>query len=163
MQAINVIAQFEQVHLKRLAYLAVEVAGRLGQFLGSCRSKALIMSNGAVGKIPNPAAFKHPTMLRFGPSGARCKNAAAQLEIRRINFQNAESSEQVLGRIKEIVIVNLVVFSKDPALRMSVSLRRPALDLVMQGVLLLVGIRKIGVVQQNHRRRERQSSQKQDA
>src|SRR5712691_5087204 len=99
-------------------------------------------------------------MLRFRPPSTRCENAAAQLEIGWINFQDTKSAEQVLRRIKEIVIVNLVVFPKDPALRMSVRLGRPSFDLVMQCVLPLVRIRKISVVEQDHRGRERQSSQK---
>src|SRR6267143_2811341 len=156
MQAINVVAQVEQVHLKRLPHLAVEIAGRLGQFLRSRRGKTLIMRNGAVGEIPHPASLEHPNMLRFRPPGTRRENAAAQLEIRWINFQNAKSSEQVLGRIKEIVIVNLVVFAEDPALRMSVSLWGPSLDLIMQGVLPLVCIRKIGVIKRDHGSRERE-------
>src|SRR5713226_425288 len=111
------------------------------------------MCNGADGKISHPAAFEHPNLLRLRPSGARCENAAAQMEICWINFQDAKSAEQVLRGVEEIVIVNLVVFAKDPALRMSVRLRRPSLDLVMQGILTLVRIRKIGVVQQDHRGR----------
>src|SRR5258708_811565 len=118
------------------------------------------MGNGAVGKIPHPAAFEYPNLLRLRPSGTRCENAAAQLEICWINFQNAKSTEQVLRRVKEIVIVNLVVFSKDPALGMSVRLRGPSLDLVMQGILSLVRIRKVRVVHQDHSGRQRQSSEK---
>src|SRR5712692_10152618 len=118
------------------------------------------MRNGAVGKISHPAAFEHPNLLRLRPSGARCENAAAQLEICWINFQDAESAEQVLRRVKEIVIVDLIVFSKNPSLRMSVRLRRPSLDLVMQGILPLVRIRKIGVGHQGHGGRQRKSSEK---
>src|SRR6266404_473934 len=99
-------------------------------------------------------------MLRVRPAGSRCENAAAELEICRINFQNAKSTEQVLRRVKEIVIVNLIVFSKNPALWMRVRLRGPSLDLVMQGILTLVRIREIRVVHQDHRGRQRQSSEK---
>src|SRR5258708_7164322 len=118
------------------------------------------MRDGAVGKISDPAAFKHPTMLRFRPPGARRENTTAQLEICRINLQHAKSTEQVLSRVKEIVIIDLVIFSKDPALRMSVRLRRPSLDLVMQGILTLVRIREIRVVHQDHGGGQRQSSEK---
>src|SRR5258706_7522674 len=98
-------------------------------------------------------------MLRFRPAGARCENAAAQLEICRINFQNAKSTEQVLRRVKEIVIVNLIAFSKNPALRMSVRLRWPSLDLVMQGILTLVRIMEIRVIHQDHGGGQRQISE----
>src|SRR5258708_10600911 len=118
------------------------------------------MRNGAVGKTPHPPAFEHPDMLRFRPPGTCCEKATAQLEIRWINFKNTNPAEQVWIGVKNIVIVNLVVFAKDPALRMSVRLRRSSLDLVMQGVLPLVRIRKIGIVEQDHRGRQRQSSQK---
>src|SRR5258708_13315911 len=118
------------------------------------------MRNGAFGKTPHPPAFEHPDMLRFRPPGTCCEKATAQLEIRWINFQNTKPAEQVLIGVKNIVIVNLVVFAKDPALRMSVRLRRSSLDLVMQGGLPLVRIRKIGIVEQDHRGRQRQSSQK---
>src|SRR5260370_30912845 len=118
------------------------------------------MRNGAVGKIPHPPAFEHPDMLRFRPPGTCCEKATAQLEIRWINFQNTKPAEQVLIGVKNIVIVNLVVFAKDPALRMSVRLRRSSLDFVMQGVLPPGRLRQIGIIEQEHRRRQRQSTPK---
>src|SRR5258708_8624944 len=103
------------------------------------------MRNGAVGKIPHPPAFEHPDMLRFRPPGTCCEKATAQLEIRWINFQNTKPAEQVLIGVKNIVIVNLVVFAKDPALRMSVRLRRSSRELFMPGLLPLVRIPRRGV------------------
>jgi len=55
-------------------------------------------------RIQPPSSTKP---VAIGTIGTRCENAAAELEICRINFQNAKSTEQVLRRVKEIVIVNL--------------------------------------------------------
>ncbi len=72
----------------------------------------------------------------------------------RDQFDDGKSAEQILLGIEEIVIVNFGIFAKDPALRAGVGLRRAALDLVAQSVLALVGVGKIGAVEDEQTARE---------
>ena len=83
------------------------------------------------------------------------------MERRRIDFQNAQSSKQVLRREEDVVIVNLVVFAEDPALRTRVSLRRASFDQISQRVLTLVGKRQVRVVEHDHDRGQRHSCEQQ--
>jgi hypothetical protein len=82
--------------------------------------------------------------------GAIRENTAADVEGSGIDFHDAETAEDVLQRAEEIVIVDLGIFAKDPALRVSVGLRGTALDLVAERVLTLVGVGEISFVDDEH-------------
>jgi len=90
--------------------------------------------NRSVGEIADPAGFQHPRFLRIQPTRARRVNPPAHLEGGGIQLDNAEAAKEFLRGVEEIVIVDLVVFSKDPALRARVGLRGAAFDLVAQGI-----------------------------
>src|SRR5438477_5354982 len=162
MESLNVTPQFPPAHLESLFDFAVEVTGRLGELRQrSNRGQVLVADDRAISKIPYPASFEDPNFLGLRPSRARGKDAPTQLKASRIEFKHRESAKEVLRGVEEIVVINPRALSENPALRMSVRLRRAPFDQVMEGVLPLVCIRQIRVVEHDHSHGQRQTGKKQ--
>src|SRR5438552_17646969 len=127
MQSVNVTPQFPPAHLESLFDFAVEVTGRLGELRQrSNRGQVLVSDDRAISKIPYPAPFEDPNSLRLRPTRARGKDSATHLKARRIKFKHRESAKEFLRGVEEIVVINLRALSENPALRMSVRMRRAA-------------------------------------
>src|SRR5262249_25920980 len=75
-------------------------------------------------------------------------------------FDDGEAAEEFLFGVEEVVIVDLGIFTKNPALRARVGLRGLALDLVAQGVLALVGVGKKSVIEEQEQPCEHHSRDK---
>src|SRR5439155_27110613 len=151
MPSLNVTPQFPPAHLESLFDFAVEVTGRLGELRQrSNRGQVLVADDRAISTIPYPAPCEDPNFLRLRPSRARCTAAPTHLKASRIEFKHRESAKEVLRGVEEIVVINLRALSENPALRMSVRLRRAAFDQIMKRVLPLVCIRQIRVVERDH-------------
>jgi len=146
-QAVDVAAEIAPAHLKGLDDFAIEIRGRLNEFGESGDDKGRVVGDGGAGEIADPAGFEDPGFFVIEPAGAVGENAAANLKGSGIELDDAESAEELLGGIEQIVIVDLGISAEDPALRVSVGLRGFVFDLVAQGVLTLVGVGKIGVVE----------------
>lgn len=158
-EAVNIAAQGSEIHLRGLADFAIEIAGRLGKFGEGSGDEGLVEGDGAAGEIADPAAFEDPNVLRIGPVRAGSEDAALHFESARINFDDAEAAEGSLSGVEDVVIINFGVFAEDPALRLSVGLRRATLDLVAEGVLALVGVGEISFVEENHAGGEDESAE----
>jgi len=65
-------------------------------------------------------------------------------KVNRVQLKDGNTGELVSIGIKKLVIVNVVILSKDPlAIRAKIGLRRLAFDLVVQRLLPFVGMRQI--------------------
>ena len=80
---------------------------------------------------------------------------------RRIHFDDGESAEKILRGIEEVVVIDFRIFSEYPTLRPRIGLRGAALNLISQCVLALVRVRQIGVVKDDHHRRQRHAGKQQ--
>src|SRR5690348_15740529 len=78
-----------------------------------------------------------------------------------IKLQNTEPAKEILLRIEYVVVVNLRVLSKNPALRVCVRLGWPPLNLVVEFILALVGIGQVSIVEQHQRAGQGQPCQEQ--
>src|SRR6267143_1022451 len=151
MQTIDITPQLPPAHLERLSNLPVEITGGLSElWQRSNWRKSLVPDNRAVRKISHPTPFESPHLLALRPPRARRKDAAPHLKRRRIDFQHREPAKKVLRGVEEIVIVDFIVFTEDPSLRVGVDLRRAAFDQVVKRVLPLVGIGQVGIVENDH-------------
>ena len=158
MQIVDVRSQFAPAHLERLAHFAVEVAGWLRQFGEQGDGEASVAGDRSVGEITDPAGLEHPGLLRFFPARALRINAPAHVEGCGIQLQNIQLTKEIPRRVEELVVINFPVFAEDPLVAwMEIGLGRLALDLVAKSVLLLVGVREIGVVENQHRGSQRES------
>ena len=117
LQAGNVTAQVAPAHLKRLNHFAIEVGRRLDEFGQRGDLERGVFFDGAAAEIADPAAFESPGFLRVQPLGAIGENAALHLEADGVEFDDAESAEEFLRRIEDIVVVDLGILPKNPALR----------------------------------------------
>src|SRR4029077_20367033 len=100
MQTFDITTQFAPAHLERLPNLAVEITGGLGElWQRSDRRKPLVADKRAACKNAHPAAFEHPTPLRFQPASPGCKDASPDLNRRRIDFQHGEPAKKILGGV----------------------------------------------------------------
>ena len=146
-KTFHVFAEFGPAHLEGLNDFAMEVGGRLDEF-GECGDvEGRVASDGAFGKIADPAGFEDPGFLGVQPVGAGGEDAALHLKCDGVEFDDGEAAEELFGGIEEIVVVDLGIFPKNPALRAGVGLRRASLYLVVEGVLALVGVGEIGFVE----------------
>jgi len=146
-KAGNVVPQAAPAELKGLEDFAIEVGGWLGEFgEGGDLERGVALDFG-LGEITDPAGFEDPSFLGVEPAGARGKDAALHLEGGGIEFDDGKPAKEILSGIEQVIVIDFVVFAKDPALRARVSLCRLALDDVAVGVLALVGVREVGVVE----------------
>ncbi len=86
--------------------------------------KGVYLGDDTFGKFADPAGFKSPGFFVVEPLSAVGEDAAAHLESGGVEFDDGEATEEILLGIEEIVIVDLVVFPKNPTLRTGVGLRR---------------------------------------
>ena len=83
-------------------------------------------------------------------------DAARQLEGVGIELEDGDAAEDVLVRIEDAVVINLVVLPEDPlAIGLQIGLRRLALDLIAQNFLLAVGVRDVELVEDEQRPTQR--------
>ena len=76
-------------------------------------------------------------------------------KVNRVQLKDGNTGELVSIGIKKLVIVNVVILSKDPlAIRAKIGLRRLAFDLVVQRLLPFVGMRQIELVGEEKSDRE---------
>ena len=79
---------------------------------------------------------------------ARGMDTAGELKRCGIELKDGDSAEAVGVRIEDLVVVNLVGLAKNPlAIGLQVGLRRLALDLVAQDLLAPVGVRNVGLIE----------------
>ena len=139
---------------------AVEVRRRLDEFGESGDLEGRVTLDGAFGEIADPAGFEDPGFLGVEPTGASGEDTAAHVEGGGVEFDNGETAEEFFIGVEEIVVVDLVVFPKNPALRAGVGLRRPAFDDGAESVLTLVGVGEIGVIEDEEREGDGEASEK---
>ena len=74
-------------------------------------------------------------------------NAVHQLKRRRVELKHRKIAKLVPVGIENLVVVDRAVLAEYPsAIRIQVRLRGPALDLIQEGILPLVGVRQIKLV-----------------
>lgn len=146
-EAVDVAAEIAPVHLKGLDDFAIEVRRRFDEFGESGDLEGRIADDGVAGEIADPTGFEEPGVLVVEPASAGGENAAADLEGGGIQFEDGKAAEEFFFGVEEIVVVDLVILAKNPALRAGVGLGRATLDDGAVGVLTLVGVGKIGVVE----------------
>src|SRR6516164_4027076 len=161
LEAFDVAAEFAPTHEDGGENLAIEIGRRLAELGERGDFKGRVTLDGARSEIADPARLEDPGFFVVEPAGAISENAAAHFESAGVEFDDGESAEQPFVRIKEIVIVDFVVFAKNPALQGSVGLRRLALDDGAVGVLTLVGVGQVGVVEDEEREGDGETGEKQ--
>src|SRR4029077_2843290 len=158
---LDVTPQSAPIHLGGLTHLTIEIAGWLGEFRQRRHWEALVTSDSAVGEVSYPASLKSPYFLRVGPLRTGGEHATLHLERRGVEFDDAQTPEKILHRVKEVIVVNLFVIAKNPALGVRIGLGRAAFNMVSERVLPLVGVGKICFVEHDHAGCKRQSREKQ--
>src|SRR5262249_13515220 len=99
-------------------------------------------------KVAVPAVFEYPGGERRAPVSALRGDLARQPEGGRIELEYVNAGYQLLTGIEIFVVKDPRSRTPDPfPVRVQVGLRRAALDLVAQGVLLAVGARNIVIVE----------------
>src|SRR5580698_32574 len=153
LQALYIFSQLPPIHLIRLAHLAAEIAGRLGNLRKRLHFERCVAADLASGEIAYPSAGQRPGVFGLHPGGARGEYSAAYLERLWIELEDAQSAEEVLIGIEKFVILNFRAFAENPLPGwLEIGLRRAAFDLVAQCVLALVGVGKKRIVEQEHSR-----------
>src|SRR5271165_413361 len=94
-----------------------------------------------------PPLLVNPAIQAVGPVGAVGVDAARDGEALAIEFEDGDVAELIAVGIEELVVVDVVVRAENPfAVGAEIGLRRFALDLVMESLLPLVGVRQIELV-----------------
>src|SRR6185437_14553482 len=96
-------------------------------------AESFVACYGSVRKVADPATFQNPDPLRSGPLSARGEYAPLHPKSSRIQFDDAQTTKEILRWVEEVVVVNFLVIPKNPSLRVRVGLRRAAFNLVSQG------------------------------
>ena len=159
-ESLDVAAEVPPTHLESLNDFAVEIGRRFDEFGKAVDLEGLVAGDGSVAEVADPAGFEDPGVLGVEPAGARGKHAALHLEGRRVELDDTKTAEQFFVGIEKIVIVDLEIFTENPALRAGIGLWRPALDLVAERVLPLIGVGEVGVVENEKARGENESGEK---
>src|ERR1700683_3830534 len=148
----DVRAKLAPAHLVGLKNFTPEIAGRFGEF-GEGKGFECRVANATGIKIADPTAGEDPGLFGGIPGCAGGIDAAANLEGVRIEFENAQASEEIADGIKELVVKDLVPFAENPLMRrLKVGLCRLALDFVAKGVLALVSVGKVRLAKREHAR-----------
>src|ERR1700676_1210018 len=102
-----------------------------------------------------PTLFVDPTIHAIGPVRALGMDTLSHSEAGGIELKNGEIGELISIRVEELVIVNIVMLTKNPAaIRAEIGLGRLSFDLIVQGFLAFVGVRKIELVSKEQSRRQ---------
>jgi len=154
-QSFDIVAEVAPTHLESLDDFAMEVGGGLGEFGKTLDLEGLVASDSTVGEVAHPAGFENPRVFGVEPTGARGEDTAFHLEGGGVELDDTETAEEFFVGIEEVVIVDLEIFTEDPALRAGVGLGRLAFNLVAECVLTLIGVGKVDVVENEKARSKR--------
>src|ERR1700722_6670735 len=94
--------------------------------------------------------------------GACCVDAAADFKSGWVQLKDIQAAKQFKIGIEELVVVDLRSLPEDPLpAGLIVRLRGAPLYLIAEGVLALIGVRQIGVIQDQQAGSEKDSGQQQ--
>src|SRR6201999_1715124 len=99
--------------------------------------------------------FEDPLMQTLLPMRPLSMDAARQLEGVGIEFEDRDAAKRIRFGIEYAVVINLIALAEDPfAIGLQIGLRRLALDLVAQDLLLAVGVRDVDLIEDEKHRSE---------
>ena len=154
-QSFDIAAEVAPTHLESLDDFAMEVGGRLGEFGKTLDLEGLVTGDNTFGEVADPAGFEDPGAFGIEPTSPRGEDTAFHLEGGGVELDDTETAEEFFVGIEELVIVDLEIFTENPALRAGVGLGRLAFNLVAERVLTLIGVGKVDVVENEKARSER--------